>query len=284
MWCNLDNISVYYEMVGEGRPVLFLHGWTLDHQYEAADFEPIFQNRPGWQRVYIDLPGMGQTASHIGITNQDQILSVLLGFIARVLSGWRFVVVGSSAGAYLARGLVYHKMDSLDGLLLRAPMIVADDAKRTVPTPHPLIADPTLMATLDPEEAELLGEVLVQRSNYIDALRQKLHTTILPVMQRADSASLEPIRNNPANYGFSFDVDALSEPFQAPTLIITGRQDEVVGYRDAWSIVENYPRATFAVLDRADHLLPIEQRELFHALVHDWLDRVEEYATAAAKP
>jgi hypothetical protein len=50
----------------------------------------------------------------------------------------------------------------------------------------------------------------------------------------------------------------------------------MVGYRDAWTILERYPRATFAVLDRAGHNLAIEQERLFAALVGEWLDRVEE--------
>ena len=92
----------------------------------------------------------------------------------------------------------------------------------------------------------------------------------------ADTEFLTKIRQSPENYGFSFDVDALPEPFTAPTLIVTGRQDSSVGYRDAWTILENYPRATFVVLDRAGHGLYVEQEDLFNALVNDWLDRVEE--------
>ena len=75
---------------------------------------------------------------------------------------------------------------------------------------------------------------------------------------------------------FSFDLEALTKPFEKPTLILTGRQDTHVGYRDGWSILEKYPRATFAVLDRAGHALRVEQVNLFEALVHEWLDRVEE--------
>ena len=71
-------------------------------------------------------------------------------------------------------------------------------------------------------------------------------------------------------------MDALAEPFEGPTLILLGRQDAEVGYRDAWRLVENYPRGTLVVLDRAGHYLPIEQEGLFRTLVHEWLDRVEE--------
>ena len=41
--------------------------------------------------------------------------------------------------------------------------------------------------------------------------------------------------------------------------------------------MEKYPRATFAVLDLAGHILQIEQESLFNALVNEWLDRVEYY-------
>ncbi len=96
--------------------------------------------------------------------------------------------------------------------------------------------------------------------------------------ERADHTFLKRL-DQPENAAFSFDVDVLPEPFRAPTLFLLGRQDSWVGYRDAWDIVENYPRATFAVLDRAGHFLTSEQEVLFKSLVTEWLDRVEEFAT-----
>ena len=72
-------------------------------------------------------------------------------------------------------------------------------------------------------------------------------------------------------------MDAVSEPFPGPSLIITSRQDSVVGYRDAWNILENYPRASYVVLDRAGHPLE-ESAGLVNVLIREWLDRVEEYA------
>ena len=79
-----------------------------------------------------------------------------------------------------------------------------------------------------------------------------------------------------ANYAFSFSVDQLLVPFEKPSLIFTGRQDAGVGYKDAWNFLEQYPRATFVVLDMAGHALQIEQETLFNALVHEFLDRVED--------
>jgi hypothetical protein len=77
---------------------------------------------------------------------------------------------------------------------------------------------------------------------------------------------------------FSFPVDKLPQPFGEPALFLLGRQDHVVGYRDTWKIVENFPRATYAVLDQAGHASDVEQLYLSHALISAWLDRVEASA------
>ena len=78
---------------------------------------------------------------------------------------------------------------------------------------------------------------------------------------------------------FSFPVDKLPQPFGEPALFLLGRQDHVVGYRDTWKILENFPRATYAVLDQAGHAPDVEQLQLGQALMSEWLDRVEASAS-----
>ena len=275
MECELTDITVHYETRGEGRPIVMLHGWGMDHRYMVSDMEPLFRQRDGWKRIYLDLPGHGRTPGKDWITNRDQELDVVLDFIDAVIPGERFLVASASAGAYLARAVVHHRPAAIDGLLLTVPLIVADDAKqRHVPAHVTLAADPAIASELTPDEADGLFETaVVQSRKVLEYLRANG-----PSAETGDEAYQEKIREHPENHAFSFDVDALPEPCPAPTLIVTGRQDSWVGYRDAWEILEDYPRGTFAVLDRAGHFLGVEQEDLFHALAGEWLDRVEEYA------
>ena len=274
MDCELKDTTVHYEALGEGRPIVMLHGWSVDHRHMVSDMEPLFRQRDGWKRIYLDLPGHGTTPGKDWISNQDRMLDVVLDFIDSLIPGQRFVVAGTSAGAYLARGVVHHRSASIDGLLLTVPLIVADDAERHVPSPVTLVADPALVSELEPDEAEFFQIAVVQSRKVVDYIRANFTSG----SETGDQAFQAKIREHPENYAFSFDVDALPKPFPAPTLIVAGRQDSVAGYRDAWGILENYPRGTFVVLDRSGHFLPFEQEDLFHALVGEWLDRVEEYA------
>ncbi len=271
--CRVKGVTVYHEEHGEGRPLLMLHGWGLDHRHLVSAMEPLFAQRSGWQRIYLDLPGCGKTPSAAWIKGQDQILECVLGFIDWLMPGQRFAVAGASAGALLARGVAYRRGADMDGLLLVVPVAIAEDAKRDRPAPATLVRDEALLGRLSAEDVKLLNGAVVQSQRYVDAQRRDF----LPALEDADQAFLRPIREDAARYGFSFDVDALEQPFAAPALILMGRQDSAVGYRDQWRLVQNYPRGTVAILDRAGHGLEVEQQELFRVLVSEWLDRVEEY-------
>ncbi len=84
------------------------------------------------------------------------------------------------------------------------------------------------------------------------------------------------IRDDPLRYGLS-DPTAGGTRFDRPTLVVAGRQDATVGYADAVEVLGCYPHATLAVLDQADHRLPVPgQAPLFETLVRDWLSRVAE--------
>jgi pimeloyl-ACP methyl ester carboxylesterase len=268
---RVRDLGVFYEERGEGRPLLMLHGSHTDHRELMYHMEPLFERRPGWRRIYPDLPGRGRTPGADWIGSQDDVLGVTLELMDGVAPGERFVVIGYSYGGYLARGMVYRRGGQMDGVMLAAPLVETDPARRDVPPHRVLVHDPELVAQLVGDEQMLLQVAVVQSPERLTDFRE----AIKPGFALADG---EFIRRMWAGGGFSFEVDRPEEPFAGPALIVTGRQDSMCGYREAWGIVENYPRGTFVVLDRAGHAVAGEQRGLYRALVNEWLDRVEEYA------
>ena len=272
MECSLENITVHYEEFGEGKPIIILPGWSLNTRQAAHRMEPFFQQREGWKRIYIDPPGHGKTPGEDWITNQDKMLEVILACIDKLTAGQRFSMVGISLGAYLARGVMLHRAEFIDGTAMTVPAIITEDEKRAVPPYTILVEDSAVVAELTPAEVDVFGISVIHSRKWLNYLRTFPQ---VPEGENGDPEFQAKIREKPENYAFSFDVDDVSEPFLGPSLIITGRQDSIVGYRDAWKILENYPRATYVVLDRAGHLLE-ETEDLVHVLINEWLDRVEE--------
>ena len=270
MECLVGNIPVYFETYGSGTPLLAIHGFTPDHRLMTGCLEPLFVNRPGWQRIYLDLPGMGRTPGAEHIKNSDDMLTVVLEFIDAIIAERRFLLAGESYGGYLSQGVLTRKLEHVAGLALICPVVIAEDARRNRPAHTTLVANPELMATLAPEDAEEFGSIAVVQDT--DTWR-RFRGEILPGLRAADQTSLQKVRQN---YALSFEVELLAQRFSGPVVIFAGRQDAVVGYRDAWGILENFPRGTFVVLDRAGHNGHIEQSQLFNALMGEWLARVQE--------
>ena len=271
MECQVRDVTVHFEQAGAGRPLIALHGWPLDHRHMFHDLEPTFGERQGWRRIYPDLPGMGLTGGPDWLTHQDQMLDVVLEFIDSVAPGERFAIAGTSYGGYLARGVVYRRAKQMDGLLLVVPSMKRFETRANLPPRQVLREDPEYLAALGPDEQDLHDWIVAQSMEVLQAVRK----VISPAVALADNDFLDRLNKS---YSFSFDLDSLSEPFRAPSLFLMGRQDNWCGYDDAYQILNSYPRATYAVLDRAGHGLGLEQKALFRALVSEWLDRVEEYA------
>ncbi|MEO6457646.1 MAG: alpha/beta hydrolase [Chloroflexia bacterium] len=271
MECRVRDIPIYYEEMGAGRPMLMLHGSHTDHREMVYNMETLFEQRSGWRRIYPDLPGRGKTPGADWITGEDQMLEVTLDFLDAVAPGERFAVAGYSYGGYMARGIVYRRGTQMDGVMLGAPSVERDRAKSDLPPHQILVHDPDFVAALEENEQMILRVAVVQSMERLASFR----AAIMSGFAVADHAFLKRVG---ANLAFSFEVDKPEEPFPGPALIVTGRQDSMCGYREAWTLLDNYPRATFAVLDRAGHGVSGEQKVLYRALISEWLDRVEEYS------
>jgi len=266
MKCDIGDIEIFYETYGAGRPIVMLPGQPSDHHIMMRFMEPLFTQRDGWLRIYPDLPGTGQTPS-LSLATHDQMLEAMLAFIDTVIPGQRFVLAGMSYGGYMARGVVSHKADLIDGVLFCVPQVKAELLQADLPPQTTIVENPKLVVSLGPG-ASL---IVVQNQRVVEAMSE-----VFAEVQIADHAFLDRVEASGLS---SFDA-TLSIPFGGPTLILTGRQDNLCGYQNAWDLLDSYPRATFAVIDRAGHFMNIEQDVLCRSLTHEWLDRVEEATRA----
>lgn len=266
---------LHVQRFGTGSLLVFVHGWGISSAYDQFDFEPVFAGRDGWERLYFDLPGMGNSPADPTVHTLDDLLNVVLNTIDACTEGRPFALCGTSVGGYLARAIVAARPDKVHGLMLRCPVVHPTERNR--PVFAPLLEDGAFMASLSESDRADVDKVLIQRPGFVAAYLKKLRGVILPAEQQSKTSFLEGIRNAPERYVLRQSTETV--PFHGPTLMVTGRQDLDVGYQDAWPLLEHYPRATFAALDRTGHDWPLPeepQQRLFAVLVNDWLDRLEE--------
>jgi len=94
----LQNKIVHYEVIGRGRPVIFLHGWIGSWRY----WVPAMQSVSTSYRAYaVDLYGYGDTAKSVPNYTLERQVDLIHQFINK-LGITRIILVGHGLGAVIA--------------------------------------------------------------------------------------------------------------------------------------------------------------------------------------
>jgi len=257
MECRINEVLVHYVEHGVGVPLVALHGAGVDHREIEAAIEAIVPDTR-YRRIYPDLPGMGLSTAD-GLTCNDDVVTLLGDFIDRLGAG-PVLLLGHSYGAYLARGVAARRPDVVLGLALVCPVA---ERSRSVPGHDVVRQDADAYDELEPAQRAGFDDYFVSRTQ---ATARRYRDHVAPSTELVDEAALGRIFA-----GWTVDVGETA--FSAPTLVVAGRRDSVVGYADAVELLERYPRATLAVIEDAGHALMHERPKLLAALLGDWLDR-----------
>lgn len=254
----VDDLAVHFAEHGTGTALVALHGAGVDHREIEAAIEAVVPQR-GIRRIYPDLPGMGRTRAAPGLAGNDDVVRLIAEFI-RQAAGGPALLLGHSYGAYVARGITARHPELVRGLALLCPI---GEQTTDVPPPSVVRSDVDAYDELPPDQRTGFDDYFVVRTRQT-ARRYRDH--VAPGAACADEDGLGRIFAN-------WRIDLPAVRFDRPTLIIAGRRDSTAGYASAVELIEQYPRATLAVIDDAGHALPHEQPEQLRALLDSWLAR-----------
>ena len=155
--------------------------------------------------------------------------------------------------------------DQVVGLALIAPVVQPDISRRTLPESAVCERDDALLAELDDADRR---EFTALAARQTQATWRLFQTYALSGIRAADQAAMQRLG---AHYALDADPDTRAGEFTGPALVLTGRQDHVVGYQDQLDLVRAwYPHATYAALDGAGHNVHLDRPEVCHALLRQW--------------
>lgn len=264
---EIEGRRVSYLDVGDGDPLLFVHGWSSGWQHWLEQI-PHFSRT---HRVIApDLPGFGASempAGEISITNYARTLDALCDH----LDVERVTVVGSSMGGFVGAELALAFATRVEGLVLVA---AAGLAKRYIGLPTVVLRNPAL-DTVEQVVLARLGapdpvlRTLVSRPRgrklalgAVCAQPQRLHPAMAYEIARlAGHEGAAPAVGALARYDFR---DRLAEVC-CPTLVVWGDTDRLVPLSSAGDFEQRIPGARKLVYRRTGHLPMVERPERFNA-------------------
>lgn len=116
-----NNSDVYYKTIGEGEPLLIIHGGpVLDHSYFLPHLEPLAKD---CQLIFYDQRACGRSSVAIDSAsmNLDGFVEDI-EYIRRSLNLEKINVLGHSWGGLIAMKYGIAHDDKLDRMILSSPM------------------------------------------------------------------------------------------------------------------------------------------------------------------
>jgi YbgC/YbaW family acyl-CoA thioester hydrolase len=256
---TVRGISLTADVGGDGPAVLFVHGFPLDRTM----WRPITAALTGWRRIAPDLRGMGQSEGPDGgyqLAAYADDLAALLD----ALHVERAVVCGLSMGGYVAFELLRRHPGRISALILMSTRATPDDAdgraKRDAMIARVRRDGPAFLAD------EMAPKLLAPMS------LQTMPEVVLQVRAMAAAGSPHGIAGALAAMRDRPDSTALLATVTVPTLVLAGRDDQLIPAAAARAMADAIPGAHHAIIPSAGHLPPLEQPVNTGRVVREFLE------------
>lgn len=109
----LDSSIVHYEVLGRGRPVIFLHGWVGSWRYWIASMQVASTS---FRAYALDLWGFGDTAHNVLNYSIEQQVSLIDRFLMEMGIG-KIALVGHGLGALVGMSFATRFPQSVDRMM-----------------------------------------------------------------------------------------------------------------------------------------------------------------------
>lgn len=215
---------INHKIFGEGIPIYFIHGNSLSLESMEVIYEPVFKNT-NYMRIYIDLPGMGDSKADYTIDSSSKMIEVLLEKIDNITPHQQFYLVGHSYGGYLSLGINLEREDNVLGLFLTCPVVNAENNKRTIEKHRNVIED-SININDEFFKDYLDMNVLINSNTW--EMYQRL---IKPGIVKCDMKYIEFLGREDNKYYKLGNENELLNTSNRLTLVL-GQYDNVVGFKD----------------------------------------------------
>jgi pimeloyl-ACP methyl ester carboxylesterase len=235
----LDQHVVHYEVLGRGRPLIFLHGWVGSWRY----WIPVMQAASMSYRAYaLDMWGFGDTAKLQQNYSLDKQVELIDKFLYEMGIG-RVALVGHGLGAVIAMLYAQRNPDVVDRV-----MAIGYPLDETRVNPR--------LRTSDPVD---LADWLLEKSPLTEPVR-------------ADAPKTDPQAIQVSLAGLSAgEIQVFSRNLKTSCLLVNGVSDPAVSTPDMDTTLMMPEQTHSVVFEQSGHFPMLNESNKFNRLLVDFL-------------
>lgn len=249
---------------GEGHPVLFVHGFPLNHTMWQSQLDALGSN---CRVIAPDLRGFGRSGVTPGTVTMRQFADDLNSLLDVLKITEPVTLCGLSMGGYIAWQFVEHYRPRLRSLILCDTRAAAD-------TPEAAEARLELAESVLAEGPEPVAEAMLPKLFAESTLKsrpdvvEEVRKMIVSTEPAGITAALRGMAERPDSTGLLATLDL-------PALLLCGEQDRLTTPEEMRGMAETIPDAAFAEIPNAGHMAPMENPEAVNRAIREFLDRLD---------
>jgi YbgC/YbaW family acyl-CoA thioester hydrolase len=258
----VNGITTAVDVQGDGMPVLFIHGFPLDRTVWRHLMAPL----TGRRRIAPDLRGLGLSDAPADGYNMAQYADDMIALLDD-LGEERAVVCGLSMGGYIAFDMIHRYPERVAALVLVNSRAEADG-------PQAQEARNEMVQTVENDGTGAIADLLVPKLLAPESLSampqvaERVHTMIKNAPPAGVIGALRAMRDRQ-------DATALLEHITVPTLVIAGREDQLIPVDTARTMSKRIAGSHFTLIAGAGHLVPMEQPVPTSRVIAEFLDALD---------
>ncbi len=217
---KVNGINMYYEVYGEGEPLLLLHGWTQSSEFWSEYITTYLQH---FEVYAIDLRGHGkssQITSEFTIKKSAKDILELLDY----LKIKKVKAIGLSYGGLTLLELASLKPEKLESIILIGTSHSYNGGKNN--------------------EGNNAFSYENLPTSFIEELK-KIH--------HSGEAQIRALFDPNLNYQINLS-DEILKAFNFRTLIVQGDRDEILGVDPAFALYKNIPNSALWIVPNTGHI------------------------------
>lgn len=260
---SVNDISMYYEVHGDGQPLVLISGFTADH---AAWLTVLDQLAQHYQVIIFDNRGAGQSDAPAGEYSIIQMADDVVE-LCRQLNISNAHFIGNSMGGYILQTLALRYPDMVDKMIISNSSLVATTTFRYyIEAQYEL-----LKAKLCPEAVTkatlswVYSYQFLSQPDILEGLIQLKLQYPYPMTLTGYAAQLQAL--------LDFDSTDWANNIMAPTLVVTSDQDLIFSPSLSKQIAEVIPNAELYCFEQAGHLPHIEYPKKFSELALEFFEK-----------
>ena len=260
---NLSETLLSVTDLGQGPPILFVHGFPLDHTMWRQQLVELSRD---FRCIAPDLRGFGKSSVTAGKVTMGQYADDLAALLDALRIAEPVVLCGLSMGGYIGWEFVQRHVAQLRALILCDTRAVPDSPE--VAAGRLKLADDVVRLGPELVANAMLPRLFASnttqhRPDWIDELRQTMLSTNPQGIAAASRGMAERI-----------DARPLLPTINVPTLVLVGENDVISPPAEMRDIATAIPRSVFQIIPDAGHMAPLEQPAKTNAATRQFLKEV----------